>query len=370
LESNIFTVLGIQTREDCVTNAIAYAFNSSAEFRYRFLDVMCGKDPGNYQNCVAYTRLSAGIAGIPDLVITLESSEIDEIVVIENKLKAEEGEDQTKRYASSEAISALAERLLAGKPCKSSFVFLTLFPDQEPSAGKRYIVKSHSEFKKIADGIANWDNALAEKLIKDWSAITCNFYERQKVAMDDKFFDKMTDEGGLDAGYLYFRQALSRVELPAGLEVEEFFRSSQQGRHYYGVAFSKESWHPGEMSKSSEKWSLDPNKHYNIHFEPQYDLWGKFKCYLHYEVNPYFPEKWIQNNIQKEQYDRYLARRTAFSGKLREKGLVNWSFGGGVNQIAKMEFNAKNSLYSEVKAELESNLAKMAKAVDAVLADM
>lgn len=97
IEDNIFRVLGIQSREDCVSNALAYAFNTSLAYRRSFLRYICEKDPDQYnlRSCHAFTRISTGAPGIPDLVLALENSVCSEIVVIENKLKAEEGDDQT-----------------------------------------------------------------------------------------------------------------------------------------------------------------------------------------------------------------------------------------------------------------------------------
>ena len=132
---NIYCVLGIQSHEDCISNALAYAFNVSSAFRQGFLRQICGKVPDRYDSFQAFTRVSAGEPGIPDIVLALGKASGAEIVVIENKLKAEEGSDQTERYCSKEAVEGLCNRLLPGKPIgEASFVFLTLFPDQEPAA--------------------------------------------------------------------------------------------------------------------------------------------------------------------------------------------------------------------------------------------
>ena len=214
-----------------------------------------------------------------------------DIVIIENKLKAEERKDQTRDYASKEAIAAIANRLLPGKAVReASFVFMTLFPDQEPSAGEQYIVRRHSDLTSVVAHVINWDNALAEQLITSWVSLTSKFYSCEKVSPDDKFFERLTDDSDLDGGYLYFRSALSQVIFPNDLTLEEFFRSSAQGRHYYGVKITKEPWHPGEMIESVDPCQLDPLCDYNIHFEPQYNvLSGVFSCFLHYESQPIPP---------------------------------------------------------------------------------
>lgn len=368
MTDNLFTVLGIQTREDCVSNVLAYAINASQSFRAQFLRQICGKDSSRYTATKAYTRISAGVSGIPDIVITLESSSKADIVVIENKLKAEEGNDQTIRYSSNEAVDALMSRLLPEKVLgEPSFVFLTLFPDQHPAAQK-YTVHWHSELKAVVAGISEWGSELAKQLISDWLALVESFYEKVKVAPSDNFYDKLTDDNRLDGAFLYFRSALGQLVLPIALELEGFFRSSQQGRHYYGAIISKDSWHPSEMEEVSGAWSLDPLTNFNIHLEPQYNvLSGVFNCFLHYEINPYEPERWVKSNIPADQYNAYTERRTKFVSGLQAQALPGWSFGGGSNQIAKVAFDFSKSTYAEVRTTLEREIERMSQAIDSVL---
>jgi len=371
MKTNLFAVLGIQTREDCISNSLAYAINNSKSFRQEFLKQICGKDINKYMSVNAYTRVSAGASGTPDIVITLESQSNADIVVIENKLKAEEGTDQTVRYSSKEALDALMNRLLPEKTLREpSFVFLTLFPDQDPTA-QHYSVHRHSELQDVISKISQWDNELAKQLITDWLALVKSFYERERVSLSDIFYEMLVDENGLDAGYLYFWQAVGQISLPNSLELEGFFRSSRQGRRYYGAIISKDSWHPSEATETNGAWSLDPLTNFNIHLEPQYNvLSGVFNCFLHYEVNPYEPERWVKDNIPACQYDAYLDRRNKFASKLQNQSLSGWSFGGRSNQLAKTTFDFSKSIYAEVKTLVVQELGRMAEAIDTVLGQM
>jgi len=367
MKNNLFAVLGIQTREDCISNALAYAINTSKSFRDQFMKQVCGKDLSKYTSVTAYTRISAGASGIPDIVITLESQSNADIVVIENKLKADEGNDQTIRYSSREAIDTLMKRLLPEKTLgEASFIFLTLFPDQHPG-DQQYAVHRHSELPDVVSKMSEWDNELAKQLITDWLALVKSFYERENVSLSDIFHDVLADGNLLDGGFLYFRQALAQLSLPGSLELEGFFRSSQQGRRYYGAIISKDLWHPSEMTEVSGAWNLEPQTSFNIHLEPQYNvLSGVFNCFLHYEVNPYEPERWVKANISASQYSEYLDRRNKFSSLLQNQSLSGWSFGGGSNQIAKTSFGT----YKEVKTTLELEIGRIAQAIDTVLDQM
>lgn len=371
MKNNLFSVLGIQTREDCISNVLAYAINTSRLFRQQFLKQVCGKDISKYLAVKAYTRISAGTSGIPDIVITLESQANADIVIIENKLKAEEGTDQTVRYSSKQAVEALMNRLLPNTTLgEQSFVFLSLFPDQYPTA-QLYSVHRHSELQNVISEISQWDNELAKQLIIDWLALVKSFLEREKVSPSDKFYDMLTDDSELDGGFLYFRQAFGRLSLPSLLKLERFFRSSRQGRRYYGAIISKNSWHPSEITEVAGAWNLNPLTDFNIHLEPQYNVLSEvFNFFLHYEVNPYVPERWIKTNIPDYQYSEYLDRRNKFVSKLQNQSLSGWSFGGGSNQIAKTTFDFRKSTYAEVKTVLEQEIGRMAKAIDSVLAQM
>lgn len=367
---NIFKVLGIQSREDSVSNAIAYAINQSDEFRQVFLQHICDKKVGNYYNsCRAYTRVLTGAYGIPDIVIVCKSKTSADLIIIENKLKADEGDDQTDNYATEESIEGLIERLcpeFSRKNVNASFIFLTLFPDQWP-ASRKFVVKRHSDLAvtyRAKKGI----NSLADHLISDWVGLTKSFYAKSQAKAGDLICQKLQDDDGMDGGYLYFRTFLSQLNLPNSIKIENFFRDSRQGRRYYGAVFSKENWHPKEMIENCRKWTLDEDRVFNVHLEPQFNvLNGIFSIFLHYEVNPYEPESWVLKNIPKKQYEGYLARRQKFTDALQNRKLKEWIFGGGCNQIAKVQLNFEEYSFTEAKESIEMIFKKTTIAIDSVL---
>jgi PD-(D/E)XK nuclease superfamily len=184
MADNLFQVLGIQSREDCVSNAMAYAFNASEKFRRSFLDLICGKRGADYAEARAHTRISAGIQGVPDIVLVCQSGRETELIIIENKLRAEEGNDQTERYASPKTIETLRTRLCPDRrTVKESFVFLTLFPDQEPKS-RRYATKQYKELSRTFGDYA-LKTTLADSLMYDWLSLVQSFYSKEHVAPGD-----------------------------------------------------------------------------------------------------------------------------------------------------------------------------------------
>ncbi|RMG27126.1 MAG: hypothetical protein D6732_20500 [Methanobacteriota archaeon] len=365
---NIFRALGIQTKEDCISNAIAYTFNSSQDFKKYFLDRICNKDISQYRECTAYTRVSTGSTGIPDITLVCRGDDSADIIIIENKLKAIEGENQAQKYSMKESIDALHQIFcpeLNRNSVKASFVFLSLFPDINPSSD-RFLVKRHAELCEFKNEITN--NYLSDRLISDWIELVEAFYEKATLSDDDILSHKLQDDEGLDGGYLYFRTFLSNIKLSNGLTLEDFFRASRQGRHFYGAIFSKDSWHPAEMAVKDKGWSLDPDRVFNIHFEPQYNvLSGVFSIYLHYETNPYEPAKWVEENIPAEQYRAYIGRRNRFIEMLMKYLHKPWSFYNGTNMVAKAELDFSGYTMKDAINTIEKLFHEATIAIDRVL---
>jgi len=371
---NVFKALGIQTREDSVSNAIVYAFNQSPTFQRAFLKRICGLRR-KYTDCRASARTYIEGAGIPDIVLVCNSIEDSDLVIIENKLKAEEGGDQTKRYA--DAVCQLEGDLRQKGDIKTDkvfhhFIFLTLFPDQKPS-DSRFVPEQHRELIELYDEVQYLpEDKLADRLIRDWVELLRDFYSKERVLPNDSFIDKLMDDEGLDGGYLYFRSFFKSLEQSLrtiNLEPRGFSRQTQQGRHYYLVTISKPKWHPYEMEENQGSWSLDPRRVYNIHFEPQFDVLNKtFKLLLHYEVNPYQSESWIEKNIPSHQYNGYKLRRDKFIYALKKQKLnYNWQFTGRTNQIARLDLSFSGYTSQRARDKIEEVLKDMTGAIDNVL---
>ena len=157
---------------------------------------------------------------------------------------------------------------------------------------------------------------------------------------------------------MYFREAFLQLQLPSPLQIDDFFRSSQQGRRYYGAIISNEAWRPAEMvQQNSGLWKFDPIQNFHIHFEPQFDvLNGILKLYLHYEVYPYQPEAWVRQHLPSTQYDEFVLRRTRFFHHLRGRAPQGWKFGMGYNQIARADLHFENKTFGVAKSLLETDL--------------
>ena len=91
---------------------------------------------------------------------------------------------------------------------------------------------------------------------------------------------------------------------------------------------------------------------------------------MHYEVNPYETLTWVRNNIPKTQYEKYISRREKFVQLLIETGIKKWEFGGGSNQIAKVQLDFNNLSVREALNKIEEIFGETSKAIDSILAKL
>lgn len=364
---NVLEALGVCNREDAISNLLRYCIEASSLFRDAFLRHICGT-PSQITNFRAVTRLSTNSSGIPDLVIATEDSRQKYLVILENKLKADEGVDQTVRYSSADCIKDLKERLgWSGLSTTEAFVFLTLFPDQKPEASM-FQSATYDQVLQLARDLPPLEDSLAQLLLQALTSLLARFYSKATSLPTDFLLTKLQETDPLEGGYLYFKAFLHGIPLRRQLGVERTYRSSAQGRRYFGAIISKPSWHPEEMQEHSGKYNLDGSKHFNIHFEPQFDcLSGEMKLYLHYEVNPYNSLSWVRKNISPEHLEEYQRVREEFIEELRRRKVKGVTLGGRSNQVARANLLFADMTVSEASTKTATIIDGVATHIDEIL---
>lgn len=173
-----------------------------------------------------------------------------------------------------------------------------------------------------------------------------------------------------DNGFAHFELLLAEVRLPKGFVLGEMSDWSRQGRRLYGAHIWHPDWRPGGMKEtSSGKWSLNPDTDFFIHCEPQYHvLTGSFNLYLHYEIDPYHPEKWAQANIIQSDYQAYLRKRMRFKEYFDAEGISGWKVGGRCCQIAKasLAVTGETSMQDLIR-QIERHIDSVTPVVNALL---
>lgn len=378
MTDNLLVVLGVQDKEDVLSNLLCYCFNTHREFRDLFIKIFLKKDPISFSDIRAYTRISAKQAGIPDIVIAGILQNKIYICIIENKLKSGEGNDQTVRYFSKECLDGVLEFIQKADPKfnkelekEIDYIFLTLFPDQHPQCKSFNSIYYTDINKKILLNICTTYNPktnLASLLLCSLHELLEKFARYSRISFDDKLLQTLREEDSLDGTYLYFKKLLDKITFPFGLELEYTFRGSAQGRHYYGAVISKSAWHPNEMQLGKNKKYIFKNDCFSIHIEPQFDtLRGILSLYLHYETNPYLTKDEMNIGLTNESKTKYLEMRQAFidflNGKLKNSG--EWEVAGGKNQVAKARLAVnENTTVNEFQETFTDLIKKVAPIID------
>jgi hypothetical protein len=301
----------------------------------------------------------------PDLVVVCKGQATD-WVIIENKLKADEGKDQTKRYADPQMKAALSKKLeldaSAGPP---KLVFLTLFSDQVPKS-ERF---SRACYSSLLHGqpLSDQDGDLTHQLLSDWLELLEEFYASAHLDPGEVFVEKLSCMHALDSGYLAFRSLIRGLSLPAELTPDHFFCKSERGRKYYGTALTKPEWKTEPFDNSGRQWIL-PEDNRRIHIEPQYNVLAQtLKVYVHYETNPYYRGSTLEQRVPPDQYETYITRRRAFAQHFTNVGADSFKVRVRTNQLASVEVSLSGKKVTEVQQEMKELIEVAAEAIDEAL---
>ncbi|RIW28202.1 hypothetical protein D3H55_22110 [Bacillus salacetis] len=363
---NTITLLNSFYREDVISDMICHLINEEQDFAQWFAKEICGADNMNAE-FEAETRVGLGRGiGTPDLVISRKvDGNMDTILVIENKLGALEGKEQTNRYASDEGRAKLLSALEAGKGTPIQFLFLTL----DPFTPAKNSTFAKMDFQKFID--VNWEELIrddsARKVIADYSALLKEFYEPITSAKPtDEISTKYQKINSLQKKLIWIKllQSFQR-SLPDQLSMT-FSEAGGFGRNAAVFLFSKEEWVRNRYD--GKKMTADS---VSVHFELSIDLLStnaKTDFYLHYEPNPYKPQKKYMKVDGYSDYENLREKRTAIFHQKIDELSENSQFikRNGSNSILKINIE-KNDKFQEVIEELTASMEKLTPLVDEML---
>ncbi|HEY0757623.1 MAG TPA: hypothetical protein VGD59_00010 [Acidisarcina sp.] len=362
-ETNIFKVLGVSTKEDVLTNLLEYCFNTSRQFSSLFFNSIL-KWPATTQFDGVHVRKNVPGYGTPDMIISGRRTDTPRVALIELKLHAIEGLDQTDRYAQSECQSAILAQLDFPPNTEFHLIFLTLFPDQKPNS-HRFRATSFRPILRALQKTPVSDDRLGSQLLSDWTECLDEFYAAGSLHNEDALTTKLSSNVP-GAGFLAFNAFAASIK-PAICDSYKSDRSSPQGRPFYLVKFSKSTWHP--LALLQDEWrNFDPSKHFDIHLECQFHLrTKKLNVYIHYETNPYKPN--LGSNISAQRLADHLRRRREFKAAL--SGLLSDQFvpasNDRVNQIARAPIPLEELTVSDARKQVKRLLSSSADAIDKAL---
>ena len=125
----------------------------------------------------AYTKNSTS-RGVPDIIVIAENADEIVISVIEEKLKANEGHNQTFIYTEEVAKTELIQGYNNDKKVKFQCIYLTLLED-ELKEDDRYINKTFKDL--INDVWVEIEDEGLNRLYKDFGANMIRYYSLKEL---------------------------------------------------------------------------------------------------------------------------------------------------------------------------------------------
>lgn len=363
MEQNSLRILGVEDKEDVISNLLCHCINQSPGFASALLSSLVGCDGSAYEEVCAYARKRLGDSGVPDIMIkAFVGGDVADVIVVENKLMAREGADQTERYASAKTRTHLHNVLNPLPPPGDirewHFVFLTLFPDQKPQCD----VFSHATYQALLPALRGFSCEsvpVLERLLGDFVEILTCFYEDTHLHSSDLVATRLSTSRGLDANYLSFRQLLSSLRYPADLRPESFAKENWKGRKPFICIISKPGWRGKTQSGLP----------YIIHVEPQFDCLRKaFKVYLHFEFEPYTKRKEAERKYAEQQIREFLSEQDAFRDHMRTSAFHDLTVGRGWNLVGSVDVDMTDMTVEDFRILLSAWIWEVAKIIDRYVA--
>jgi len=343
----VLRVLGVCAKEDVISNLLVYCFNHSKEFQKALLQLVGAKHSENYQwETEVRTRTTQGI---PDILLICRHGNVAEVVIIENKITAQEGEDQTERYGSPKCLEDIEQKFeLKNKRIIPRYIFLNL-RDEEPK-NRAFARVSYKNLAEALKALCFNSKNLTDKLLRDLLELLESYYSYSNACDEDNLLERLKNNDELDRSFQYFcsifnNETVDFSKASPGLRVEAVMSSSYTGRSYLLARISKSQWHPEELRRKDKMYfAANPERCFNIHFEPTYEILNKkFGLVLHFETNPYLPRAQAEKQMKQNDYESYLLVREKFKNHIASYGIPNVEMTNRSNQILKFKFDIGDS---------------------------
>lgn len=307
---NIFDALNIFYREDTISDFLVNCFKDSNQYLNKFLqaaDIMANDDAVFHIE----TRVSLGKnIGTPDIVIRFEKEDIMHFIIIENKMGASEGIEQTDRYESPEAREKIASKYNADiKNSNFHFVFLALDVTAEPKNSQFHFIT----YEIFTQGEWTLQTEVLQIIFKDFQKKLIHFYEPLKEPYEslDKEIKISAMQRKICWQKVLFRcfQSDDRLHLTWG-------EALGQGRSNFIFLITKPTW------KSTRSFREDGlSKNFYVHIDTYVNMLDEHKkgvkdIGIRFETFPYEPHRKIEDLVG---YELFKQNKSVFSEMLYEK---------------------------------------------------
>lgn len=345
---NIVKLLGITYKEDIISNLLVGLLNESISFKNTFLkNILQIDNPSTYE-VKAHTRIATSF-GIPDIIITINGENESNLVIIENKLKADEGLNQTLRYSNKECVNELINNSkidIKSNSLNTKFIFLTLIPEQTPTSNEFINLTYEDLISKVNVKI---EDETLNRIYEDLCSVLCEFYEGLDVNENYKIIETLNNELDNERVFIKFKKIIEGIREVNGLTIKNIGKVGGKGRINFYAKISKDSWIGKDSAELVDDIYNITSETYDIHFEPSFDIFNKVVTLpLHYETRPYIPKNKLLSKTREEDYKSYCIKRDKIKNlihnEILKKNDSNLKIYNGSNQIASVKIQLDDDL--------------------------
>ncbi|MDX8047192.1 PD-(D/E)XK nuclease family protein [Gracilibacillus sp. S3-1-1] len=309
---NVFDALNIMYREDTISDFLVNCFRDSSLFLREFLNrAEITTTENTHFSINERVGLGKGI-GTPDIIICATTNNQVSFIVIENKMGAVEGKEQTNRYESLEAKTRIASRFNAEEEnSEFYFIFLaldsTVRPKNSQFAFLNYSIFLHGDWQL--------HNKTLQYLMNDFQQKLHHFYEPLKQPYQslecneqmDNIQRKICWQTILHEKFYTYKEFLL-----------DWGETGGSGRSNFLFLISKRNW------KSSESFQDEGLlQTFNIHIDTYVNMLDSKEKQLkeigvRFETFPYKPHRQI-NKLPN--YEAFVKNKADFGQKLVDKSI-------------------------------------------------
>lgn len=359
----IFDILGVSAREDSYTNLIACYFNDNEQFKNDLLSELKARKASDWE---AKTRLPIKLKGsrkiIPDLI--LFSKKQNQIIIIEVKVFANEGKDQTDLYSEIRRMEQLDKELKL-ENSEKLFYFLTL--NGNGAKSKHFENINFSLVEKLLPSITLPRTKL-EILIAELKFRLKEYYEFPAPGPREVALEYLKNTYRLVNQQRTFEKLIDFVLPRSGRFEYKTGTSNNQGDGLtYYIYWYKEGWEGEKIEKAKSGRNC-----FEYHFEFHWHTNNKktpLAIYLHYHVHPY-KTKGALKKLQKQEVinsqfiNEYNERRDQLFHYLKSNCLDSkWTHKNTFLRLAQYEFS-KSITVEELKDEIEHLVNQLEAVID------
>jgi hypothetical protein len=307
---NIFDALNIFYREDTISDFHVNCFKDSNEFLIQFLNEAKIQVK---ENTVFHIDTRVGLGeniGTPDIVIRALTNNDMKFVIVENKMGAAEGHEQTNRYESSEARTRIANKYnVALENIEFHFIFLALDTTVRPK-NSQFTFLNYDTFLQ-----GDWplQQERLQFIFKDFQKKLHNFYEPLKKPYESLESDLEMD--GIQRKICWQKILFEAFKLNKELLLD-WGEAVGAGRSNFIFLVSKPNW---KSSNSFKEVGLAQT--FNIHTDIYINMLDKGskrvkEVGIRFESFPYKPHSKIEDLPD---YEGFMENKRIFGERLFKK---------------------------------------------------